>query len=176
MEVRKNMFGTEKEKASKGNICLALAAVGVVLSTAFMPVTAKPLNSDGLVDPEWESAVRKHVEKRFFNLIDATDSQKVKLDELFEQRCEANRSIREKIKLSAFELANLLGSESATDDQIRTKAEEVRALRSKLSDARLETAIKVRSLLSSEQRKVVSDKIAGFISTNQKRGLLRSMM
>lgn len=163
--------------SKKTSLVLAFGAGALIVSAPFVaPALAGPLNSDSLVDPEWESAVRKHVEKRFFNLIDATDSQKTQLDDLFKKMCDANRTTREQVKQGAVDVANLMADQSATDEQIRNKVADIRKLREKLQDSRLDTALKVRAILTVEQRKVVSDRVIGFITGNQRRLLLRSMM
>ena len=165
----------------KGGVGLAIGAGALIAGGQFVgpliiPVFAGPLNSDSLVDPEWESAVRKHVEKRFFNLIDATDSQKTQLDDLFKKRCESNRSTREEVKEAAVQVSKMMADDSISDDQIRAKVQEIRKLRQQLLDNRLETALKVRAILTKDQRQIVSDRVVGFITGNQKRFLIRSMM
>ncbi|MBX9949598.1 MAG: periplasmic heavy metal sensor [Candidatus Obscuribacterales bacterium] len=161
----------------KTSLVLALGAGALIVGAPFVaPALAGPLNSDSLVDPEWESAVRKHVEKRFFHLIDATEAQQAQLDDLFKKMCDSNRSTREQVKQGAVDVANLMADQSATEEQIRSKVADIRKLREKLQDSRLETALKVRAILTVEQRKVVSDRVIGFITGNQRRLLLRSMM
>lgn len=163
--------------SKKSRLALALGAGAMVVLAPFVaPALAGPLNSDSLVDPEWEGAVRKHVEKRFFNLIEATDSQKAQLDDLFKHQVEGNRQTREQVKKGAVEIAQLMGDDSASDEQIKTKVQEIRKMREQLMDSRVDTALKVRAILTKEQRKIVSDKVIGFISGNQRRFLLRSMI
>jgi len=153
----------------------ALIAGGLFVAPSVAPVLAGPLNSDKLVDPEWEGAVRKHLEKRFFNLIDATETQKTQLDELFKQRCEATRQTREQVKEGAVQVAKLMADDAATEEQIRARVAEIRKMREQLMDGRLDTALKVRALLTKEQRQIVSDRVVGFITGNQKRVLFRSI-
>lgn len=153
----------------------ALIAGGQYVAPNIAPASANPMSSDNLVDPEWESAVRKHFQKRFFNLIDATDTQKSQLDDLFKKKGEANRQTREDVKAAAVQVAKLMADDSATDDQIRAKVHEIRKLRQQLQDDRLETALKVRAILTKEQRQIVSDRVVGLITGNQRRFLLRSM-
>ncbi|MCC7529210.1 MAG: Spy/CpxP family protein refolding chaperone [Candidatus Melainabacteria bacterium] len=169
-ENKKSLFGR------KTSLVLALGAGALIVGAPFIaPVLAGPLNSDSLVDPEWENAVRKHVEKRFFNLIDATDSQKSQLDDLFKQRVEGNRQTREQVKKGVVEVAQLMADDTATDEQIRSKVKEIQKVRQQLIDSRLDTALKVRAILTKEQRQIVSNKVIGFITGNQRQFLLRSM-
>ncbi len=177
------MKNLESDRNAKGllgkktSAMLALGAGALIAGAPFVtPALAGQLNSDSLVDPEWESAVRKHVEKRFFNLIDATDSQKTQLDDVLKQACDSNRSTREKVKEAAVDLSNMMADESVTDEQIRQKVAEIRKIREKLQDSRLDTALKVRAILNKDQRKIVSDRVVGFITGNQRQRFLRSMM
>lgn len=156
---------------------LALAAVMIFAGgVTLAPALAGPLNSDSLVDSDFADAVRKHVEKRFFNLIEATDSQRTQLDEIFKSRMETSKKARAEMKRGVLEMTELMASETATDDQIKAKSSELRKMKESLADGRLETALKVRSILTKEQRKIVADKVAGFITGNNKRLLLRSMI
>jgi len=79
------------------------------------------------------------------------------------------------VKAAAVQVAKLMADDSATDDQIRAKVHEIRKLRQQLQDDRLETALKVRAILTKEQRQIVSDRVVGLITGNQRRFLLRSM-
>ncbi len=169
-EIKKRPF------SRKASLMLALGTGAMFIGAPLIaPALAGPLNSDSLVDPEWESAVRKHVEKRFFNLIDATEVQKTQLDDLFKQRVEGNRQKRDEIKKGVVEIAQLMADDSASDEQIKGKVLEIRKMREQLMDSRVDTALKVRTILTKEQRKIVSDKVIGFITGNQRRFLLRSI-
>jgi Spy/CpxP family protein refolding chaperone len=61
----------------------------------------------------------------------------------------------------------------ASDEQVRTKLQELRDVRNKLMDERLTTALKVRTILKPEQRKAVSDKIVALLSGDGRGRLLR---
>jgi Spy/CpxP family protein refolding chaperone len=107
------------------------------------------------VDPEFEEAVVKHALKRFFNRIDASDSQEREISELVNSKRKANQAKREALKAGMKDFvsaaANLDNSDSSSAT-LRTKAKELRALREELMDDRLESFLKVRALLSSEQK------------------------
>jgi len=126
------------------------------------------------IDKDFEVALRKHFQKRFFNLIDASEDQEKKISTVLEERMDATRPQREKLRAEAVELTQLMAS-NASDDQIVDKVHEVRELRNKLMDERLTTALKVRSFLKPEQRKTISDKIVGFLSGNARPRLLNNL-
>lgn len=151
---------------------LAVFAGGIVA----MPALAGPLNSDSLVDTEFAEAVRKHVQKRFFNLIEATEQQRQELDDIFKARMDVSSKTRGEMKKGILEITKLMESDTATDVQIKAKYSELKALKESLADGRLDTALKVRGILTKEQRKIVADKVTGFITGGNKRLLLRSMI
>lgn len=151
---------------------LGMGAAGV----KFMEPVWAGTGVEAFSDPEFEDALRKHVQKRFFNVIDATDAQKTQLDAIFNQRVTESRSARKEIKQGLIELAQMMADESSTDDQITEKAHQLRQKREQLMDARLSTALKVRGVLSKEQKEVLSERVIGMLSGHAKRGLLRSML
>jgi Spy/CpxP family protein refolding chaperone len=124
------------------------------------------------IDKEFELALRKHFEKKFFNFIDATDSQREQITSLLDERIEICRPQREKLKNEAIELSQMMAGD-ASDEQIKNKLHEVRDVRDKLMDERMTTALKVRTLLKPEQRKAVSDKIVALLSGDGKARMLR---
>jgi Spy/CpxP family protein refolding chaperone len=155
-------------------VAIALTSAFVVAGMAVHPVFAV---DDGgksapFVDKEFEAALRKHLQKRFFNLIDASDSQREQITSLLDESREAVRPQREKLKSEAIELTELMEG-SSSEEQIRAKVQELRSLRDKLMDDRLTTALKVRALLKPEQRKLVSDKIVSLLNGSGRARMLR---
>ena len=124
------------------------------------------------VDKEFEVALRKHFEKRFFNFIDASDSQREQITSLLNERVEACRPQREKLKSEVIELSQMMASD-ASDEQLKNKLHEVRDTRDKLMDERMATALKVRTLLKPEQRKAVTDKIVALLNGDGRARMLR---
>ncbi len=124
------------------------------------------------IDKEFEAALRKHFQKKFFNFIDASDSQREQITALLDERMEACRPQREKLKSEAIQLSELMAGD-ASEEQIRNKLHELREVRDKLMDERMTTALKVRTLLKPEQRKAVSDKMVALLSGNGKARMLR---
>ncbi|HEY9730447.1 MAG TPA: periplasmic heavy metal sensor [Drouetiella sp.] len=156
-------------------ILTALAATSTLAVTLLtVPVLAG--DSAGVtapfIDKEFEVALRKHFQKKFFNLIDASDTQRDQISAILDDRMEVCRPEREKLRSEAIELSQLMAS-NASDEQVRSKVKELREVHEKLMDDRLTTALKVRTILKPEQRKAVSDKIVALLSGDGRGRMLR---
>lgn len=151
-----------------------LAVVGVGWAT-IEPAWASKAISDTLIDKDLENALRNHFQKRFFNLIDATDEQKKELSAILTAQAEEASSIRQEMKGEAMNVSDLLADESASDEQIKQSVEKIRGLRDKLQDKRLETFLKVRSKLTADQKQTVANRIKAFLTGNPRLGLLNRL-
>jgi Spy/CpxP family protein refolding chaperone len=127
-------------------------------------VVAGAKSEDPLIDQSFEESMLKHFEKRFFNRIDATDTQRGKLSSILENRLTATRPMREKLRQEVLVLTDLMDKDDATDAQISQQVAVVKGIRDQLADGRLTTALKVRAELTPAQRHQVSDRIRGFVS------------
>lgn len=123
----------------------------------------------GIIDKEFEVALRKHFEKRFFSLIEADGAQRNKIDSLLSQRQEETRPLREQFREGLKELRQMMAGDSA-DEQIQQKIQDLRSLHNKIADARIDTALKIRANLSPEQRKTVSEHVSCLLSGGRWRG------
>ena len=124
-------------------------------------------------DPEFEEALVKHVLKRFFNRIDASESQKSEISELVNNKRVANQAKRAALKAGMrdfLSLASSLDNSANSDATLRTKAKELRAMHEVLMDDRLESFLKVRALLSNEQKEKLHNTCQLF---GAHRGLMR---
>ncbi|CAN5447786.1 hypothetical protein BH10CYA1_BH10CYA1_44650 [soil metagenome] len=124
------------------------------------------------IDKEFEGALRKHFQKKFLNFIDATDSQREQITSLLDERMEACRPQREKLKNEAIQLSEMMAGD-ASDEQVRNKLHQLRDVRDQLMDERMTTALKVRTMLKPEQRKAVSEKVVSLLSGNGRARMLR---
>jgi|AGTN01.1.fsa_nt_gi hypothetical protein len=148
-----------------------LAVVGVGWAT-IEPAWASKAISDTLIDKDLENALRNHFQKRFFNLIDATEEQKKELSAIIAAQAEEAGPIRQELRSEVLDINDLIADEGTTDEQIKQRVDKIRALRDKLQDKRLETMLKVRSKLSAEQKQIVSRRIKGILTGNPRLGLL----
>lgn len=148
------------KKSTLAGIASAMVfLLGAVTFSAVEAIETKGI----LIDKDFEVAVRKHLEKRLYNLIDASDAQQEKISKLLSDRCEETRPEREKLREGLVDLTNMVGGDTA-DDAITAKAHELRTMHEQLMDERLKTLLKVREMLSPTQRKIVSDKIVTILS------------
>jgi len=151
---------------------IAVAALGGFFAGSNIDLPAMAAEPAGAImtfaDPDFENALRKHIVKKFLFNIGATEDQKKKISAIIEGQAEARSAERKELRKGAIELAQLMGSDTATDDEIVQKVHELRAMHEKLMDERVETALKVRSNLTSEQRKTISERVVSLLSGNCK--------
>lgn len=119
-----------------------------------------------LIDGEFENAVRVIVTKRFCNRIDATDEQRTKLSAIFKETMQSTRPLREQFRKKLLDVSEAMASSTATDDQIKAKVLEARALRQQLMDQRVNAALEVRKILTAEQRQKIHSRITELIAGN----------
>jgi Spy/CpxP family protein refolding chaperone len=148
------------KKGILAGVATALVVIGG--SVAFNAVEAIETKNI-LIDKDFEVAVRKHLEKRLYNLLDASDAQQEKISKLLGERAEETRPEREKIREGLVDLSNMLGGDTQ-DDAIVAKVHELRAMHEQVMDEGLSTLLKVREVLSPSQRKIVSDKMVSILS------------
>jgi Spy/CpxP family protein refolding chaperone len=156
-----------------------VAAVAAALAISFGAwLSADAANSDGagnLIDKDFQAAIRKHFERRFFNLIDASDSQRQAIDKMLSTQADQLLPMREQLKEGLVDLNNMCAKEDVTDSQITDKVHELRALHEQIMDARLATMLKVRQQLSQDQRKTICDKLNNLLTGEAKGTLLHRM-
>lgn len=143
---------------------IALIALVPALLAVSQASFAGPTGTAPLIDKDFETAMRKFIARRFFNKIDATDAQRAKLTAIFDKTTEETRPQREQLRHEVLGLADLMASKDATDEQIKQKADELRALKQKLMDHRLSVALEVRKVLTSEQREKMNSRVHELIT------------
>jgi len=146
-----------------------LTVAGLSLSQ-FLPAWADKTMTQALIDPELEQALCSHFKKRFFNLIEASDEQKSKLSGLIGKQLDDARPIKAEIREKVMDLSDLIADESASDEAITKKVQEIRQLREEIQDKRLSTVLKARAVLTPEQKKIVSKRIKGILTGNPRLG------
>jgi len=155
-------------KTVKGKLTMGAAALisTLILGGAVYVPAAEAGKAAGetLIDGDFEEAMLKHFEKRFFNKIDATEEQRTKLSDIFLKQMQGTRAQREAIRHKLLDLTDLIGAEGSTDDQIKAKISELREMREKLMDGRIDCALRVRAVLTPEQRKSIADRLASCLS------------
>lgn len=159
---------------------LSTAFIVLLLSSALCVVSTEPALANKIknpesigLDPELETALKHHFEKRWFCLISATDEQQSVLSDILDRQVEQARPIRQKVRDQLLNLTDLMAGNSASDQEIKDKIEEIKGLRDQLSEMRVNTILKMRAELTSEQRRLMAQRAKGFLSGNLRLGLLR---
>jgi len=117
----------------------------------------------GQGDPEFRQALIKHMQKRFFKRIGATEEQKEKIGALIDKKVEANQGKREELRKGLESFATLISSPGTNEQAIRDKALALRKLRESLMDDRLETMLSIRALLDDEQKAKLGKRIKAIL-------------
>jgi Spy/CpxP family protein refolding chaperone len=151
-------------------VIVSLLTVAGLAASQFVPAWADKTVTQALIDPELEIALSNHFKKRFFNLIDASDEQKTKLSGLLTKQLDDARPLRSQIREKVMDLSDMIADEKSTDEAITGKVEEIRQLREQIQDKRLNTILKARSVLTAEQKQIVSKRIKGILTGNPRLG------
>jgi hypothetical protein len=106
-------------------------------------------------DPELQKALVKHLLKRFYSRIDASSAQRKEISQLVDERMVANESKREAMRAGLKEFLQMsatLDGSNSSNTALKEKAHQLRVAHAALNDDRLETFLKIRALLSDEQK------------------------
>lgn len=122
-------------------------------------------------DPQLREALKNHFINKFFNLIDATESQKKELNSLFDEQCQFATPIREKMRSRGLKIADMIADDSVSDQALLTEADELKAMREEIAARRRNTMIKVRSILTKEQKELIANRIKARLTGNPRLGL-----
>lgn len=162
----------EIKKAARPAIIIAglLAVAGTAVSHV-QPAWAGKALSAALIDPDLEQALKKHFEKRFFNLIDASEDQKTKLDGLITKQIDSARPLRQQVRENVIDLADMMADSSVSDDAIRKKVDEIQTIRDQIHEKRVNTFLEARAVLTADQKKIVATRLKGFLTGNPGLGL-----
>jgi Spy/CpxP family protein refolding chaperone len=134
----------------------ALSLAGKIVLPAIADQAAAAGN---LIDRDFQDACRKHIERRFFEHINATDDQKEKIDKLVAATVDETYPMREQLREGLVQLNDMSAKDDTTDEQILDKAHELRALHEQVADKALDTMLKIRRTMTSDQRKLVAGHI-----------------
>jgi Spy/CpxP family protein refolding chaperone len=162
---------------SKGKIAGALV-LALTMGYLFMPAESEAKEklyaatdegiagaegAPGQGDPEFRQALIKHMQKRFFKRIGATEEQKEKIGALIDKKIEANQGKREELRKGLESFATLISSPGTNEQTIRDKALALRKLRENLMDDRLETMLSIRAMLDDEQKAKLGKRIKAIL-------------
>ena len=141
---------------------LALGIVSLLAGLQLSPMFAKDgdqSSSKSASDSDWADCLRHHMQKRLFSSIDATKEQQEQLSGIFGDAMEQNRGLRSQMKEKTLAIIDAFSEEKTSNDQLRQQVAELKAVRDKLMDARLDSALKARALLTADQKKMLAEKV-----------------
>lgn len=144
---------------SKPLIALAAAALSLLVSVGCSFAADEKNKFAAESDPEFEQAMLKHFEKRFFKRIDATAEQQDKISKLLEAKLAANREKRLASRQALANLLKLAADPKAGDEEIMAQAQKARSLRAEMADQRLKTFLEVRAMLSDDQKRNLGERL-----------------
>jgi len=140
-------------------LATACLTIGFTAGSALEPAWAGKTLIEPVIDQDLEQALKNHFQKRFFNLIEATDAQKSKISALIEDQLDFARPLRGQMREKAMTIADDLASDSIDREALKSKIESIKAIKEKIAAHRLDTILSVAETLTPEQRQVVSARI-----------------
>lgn len=161
-------YSTGLSGKAKAAVCMGMAMM-LAGGAGWLASEAKERTSDGEAlslgdepgcDPEFEKALVKHMERKFFARIKATPEQRSKIAALVESKMETNRGKRDALRSGLKSLVELVRNPQAKDEEITARAHELRNMHQTLMDDRLNTFLAVRALLDDEQKSKLGKRIA----------------
>lgn len=141
----------------------------VTTDPAFAMDPVSPQMTTG--DPQLREALKNHFINKFFKLIDASESQKKELSALFDEQCQFATPIREKMRSRGLKLADMIADDSISDQTLLAEADELKAMKEEIATGRRNTMIKVRSILTKEQKELIANRIKARLTGNPRLGL-----
>ncbi len=158
-----------------------LLAVSMIVSVPLLvgfaaPTLAGNATAAPLIDKDFETALRKFVSKRFFSRINASDEQRDKLSKIMTETADETRPAREELRQGLLSLNNMMSDEKSSDEMIKAKVQELRALREKVQDKRMSALLEARKILSSEQKQQIHSRINDLLTGNIKARRLGLLM
>ena len=89
---------------------------------------------------------------RWMEALDLSPEQSEQIQAIREQSRQTMEPLREQMQQAREQLRSLMASNTATDDDLRAAHEEVQNLHQRLGSQRFETTLKIRQVLTTEQR------------------------
>ena len=151
--------------------CFSCGYIGATYLNPAFAQTDDILPSGGM-EPELRQALKNHFQNKFFRLIDASQDQKEKISTLVDEQLDYATPIRQKMRANGFKLADMIADQSVSDEALSEEIDKVHALKDQIAAKRRKTLMKIRSLLSKEQKEIVAARIKARLSGNPRVGLM----
>ncbi len=107
---------------------------------------------DDISDPEFEQAKIKHIAKVISNKVEATPDQQKQISEIISSSHQECCPLKDDLRKQVHDMHELMSDPKSSDDQIKAQSQQVRASHEKLADQKLDTMLKIRDVLTPEQR------------------------
>ena len=124
---------------------------GVVLTQSVLHTTAIAQSTPSTSDQSKPSRGKGGWGDKWQEQLNLSADQKAQIQQIRDQEKTASQSQRQQMK-AAYEKHQSLMAGNASDDQIRQQYREVQALRQQAQDRRFDTMLKIRQVLTPEQR------------------------
>ena len=99
--------------------------------------------------------------QKFLDRLDLSDEQSTQIKAIYRRYYQANQESRQELQEAREEMRSLLTSE-ANPNRIRRKHREIQSLNQELGNSRFEAMLKVREVLTREQRQEIADMMAEY--------------
>lgn len=154
-------------------LAIACMSIGFVGATQLNPAFAEDALMKGAsASPELRVAIKNHILNKFFKLIEASDEQKSSINTLVTKQMDYATPIRQKMKAHGIKIADMVADESVSDEQLLSEIEKVNSLKDQIAERRRKNILKIRSLLTKDQKEIVSLKIKSRLTGNPRLGLM----
>jgi periplasmic protein CpxP/Spy len=160
---------SEKEHPMKLQSFIRFAAVTILIPTAGFAIaqTASPLRAALAETSNAPSTLiaqtatptvptvpkdRSNRGEKYFQQLNLSADQQSQIKSIKEQSKTASQGLREQMKTARTQYKTLLSSNDASGDQLRQAHQQVQTLGQQLGEQRFETMLKIRNVLTPEQR------------------------
>jgi len=99
--------------------------------------------------------------QKFLNRLDLSEEQSTQIKAIYRRHYQINQESRQELREAKEEMGSLLTSE-ANSNRIRQKHREIQSLNQELGNSRFEAMLKVREVLTREQRQEIADMMAEY--------------
>lgn len=158
------MQGTGKFGTNKKGIWIAATAVLSIIG--IQAALAGSATEAVLIDKDIDNGIAKFCLKVFCRRIDASDDQTEKLTALVMASRENTRPQREQLRHGILDLSSMMAADDTTDQQIKDKISQLRALHDKVADERIDVLLKARTMLTKDQRQKINQRVIDFMTGN----------
>lgn len=150
--------------------CFSMGFIGALQISPVLAQNSVPY-TQSIIEPELQSALRHHFQNKFFKLIEASESQRKEISTLFDNQFEYAKPIRQEMLQKGIALVDKMKDESVSDSELIKEIDSVKELKESIAQKRRSTMLKVRALLTKEQKELMAAKIKARLTGNPRLGM-----